>query len=250
MKKTILASSLTVALGVAGYSLVDGHNEAHASELNIDKAHLADLALNHPEQLNAAPIQEGAYDYHFTYEGYDFNFTSNGSTWSWSYEVAGQGSAQTSFYSAPTANYSTQSYTESSMNTGAYTQQSSNTHVQAVSAPQTSNYSTNSGSTSSYHGYSTAQTSTSSASSAGGSVKAQFLANGGTEAAWNSIIMPESGGNPNIVNSYGYSGLGQTKEAWGKGSVAQQTKGFLNYVNQRYGSIDNANNFRNTHGWY
>ena len=95
MKKTILASSLTVALGVAGYSLVDGHNEAHASELNIDKAHLADLALNHPEQLNAAPIQEGAYDYHFTYEGYDFNFTSNGSTWSWSYEVAGQGSAQT-----------------------------------------------------------------------------------------------------------------------------------------------------------
>lgn len=237
MKKTILASSLTVALGVAGYSLVDGHNEAHASELNIDKAHLADLALNHPEQLNAAPIQEGAYDYHFTYEGYDFNFTSNGSTWSWSYEVAGQGSAQTSFYAAPTANYSTQSYTESSMNTGAYTQQSSNTHVQAVSAPQTSNYSTNSGSTSS-------------ASSAGGSVKAQFLASGGTEAAWNSIIMPESGGNPNIVNSYGYSGLGQTKEAWGKGSVAQQTKGFLNYVNQRYGSIDNAINFRNTHGWY
>ena len=26
-------------------------------------------------------------------------------------------------------------------------------------------------------------------------LKAQFLANGGTEAAWNAIVMPESGGN-------------------------------------------------------
>ena len=42
--------------------------------------------------------------------------------------------------------------------------------------------------------------------------------------------MPESGGNPNAVNP-GYRGLGQTKESWGTGSVASQTKGMINYAN-------------------
>ena len=75
-----------------------------------------------------------------------------------------------------------------------------------------------------------------SAASTGGSVKAQFLAAGGSEAMWNSIVMPESSGNPNAVNPAGYRGLGQTKESWGTGSVADQTKGMLNYAKQRYGS--------------
>ncbi len=48
MKKTILASSLAVALGVTGYATTADHNQAHASEENIDKAHLADLAQNNP----------------------------------------------------------------------------------------------------------------------------------------------------------------------------------------------------------
>ncbi|PAK69607.1 transglycosylase, partial [Lentilactobacillus parakefiri] len=64
--------------------------------------------------------------------------------------------------------------------------QSSNTNVEAVSAPTTS-----------HHNYSTSTTSysapSSSSASTGGSVKAQFLAAGGTEAAWNAIVMPESG---------------------------------------------------------
>ena len=33
-----------------------------------------------------------------------------------------------------------------------------------------------------------------------GSVHDQFIAAGGTEAMWNAIVMPESGGNPNAVN--------------------------------------------------
>ncbi|MDW8542948.1 hypothetical protein SD307_05775 [Staphylococcus sp. KG4-1] len=33
--------------------------------------------------------------------------------------------------------------------------------------------------------------------------------------------MPESSGNPDAVNELGYRGLGQTKESWGTGSVAE-----------------------------
>lgn len=85
----------------------------------------------------------------------------------------------------------------------------------------------------------------------GGSTKAQFLAAGGTEAMWNTIVLPESSGNPNAYNQAGgYRGLGQTKESWGTGSVATQTKGMLNYAKQRYGSEAAAIEFRKTHGWW
>ncbi|MCE3402920.1 transglycosylase, partial [Staphylococcus aureus] len=50
MKKTIMASSLAVALGVTGYAASTGH-EAHAAEMNVDQAHLVDLAHNHQDQL-------------------------------------------------------------------------------------------------------------------------------------------------------------------------------------------------------
>ena len=86
--------------------------------------------------------------------------------------------------------------------------------------------------------------------STGGSTKAQFLAAGGTEALWNTIVLPESSGNPNAVSPNGYQGLGQTKESWGTGSVATQTKGMLNYAKQRYGSEAAAIEFRKTHGWW
>lgn len=93
----------------------------------------------------------------------------------------------------------------------------------------------------------TTQTST---ASTGGSTKAQFLAAGGTEAMWNTIVLPESSGNPNAVNPAGYRGLGQTKESWGTGSVEQQTKGMLNYAKQRYGSVDAALSFRSQNNWW
>ncbi|HCU8970916.1 TPA: transglycosylase, partial [Staphylococcus aureus] len=41
MKKTIMASSLAVALGVTGYAASTGH-EAHAAEVNVDQVHLVD----------------------------------------------------------------------------------------------------------------------------------------------------------------------------------------------------------------
>lgn len=86
--------------------------------------------------------------------------------------------------------------------------------------------------------------------STGGSTKAQFLAAGGTEAMWNTIVLPESSGNPNAVSPNGYQGLGQTKESWGTGSVATQTKGMLNYAKQRYGSVDAAIAFRAQNNWW
>lgn len=84
----------------------------------------------------------------------------------------------------------------------------------------------------------------------GGSVYDQFIAAGGTPEMWTSIVMPESGGNPNAVSPNGYHGLGQTKESWGYGSVAEQTAGMINYGVQRYGSIQNAIQFRQSRGWW
>lgn len=84
----------------------------------------------------------------------------------------------------------------------------------------------------------------------GGSTKSQFLANGGTEALWTSVVMPESGGNPNAVSSNGYRGLGQTKQSWGSGSVADQTHGLVDYATSRYGSVSNAVQFRQANGWW
>lgn len=86
--------------------------------------------------------------------------------------------------------------------------------------------------------------------SVNGSVKERFLAAGGTEAMWNIIVMPESSGNPNAVNELGYSGLGQTKESWGKGSIEYQTKGMINYAKERYGSVDKALAFRSANNWW
>ncbi|MBM7617061.1 spore germination protein YaaH [Weissella uvarum] len=93
-------------------------------------------------------------------------------------------------------------------------------------------------------------TNTAQATNAGGSTYAQFIANGGSAALWQAVVMPESGGNANAVSANGYRGLGQTKESWGTGSVAQQTQGMVNYANSRYGSVSNAVAFRQANGWW
>ncbi|MGW8003614.1 hypothetical protein BU110_08240 [Staphylococcus shinii] len=78
----------------------------------------------------------------------------------------------------------------------------------------------------------------------------QFIEAGGTKALWDNIVMPESSGNPDAVNELGYRGLGQTKESWGTGSVEEQTKGMINYAEERYGSVDAAIDFRVANGWW
>lgn len=91
MKKTIIASTLAVGLGVTGVA----SGQADASEQNIDKAQLANTAQNNPQQLNDAPIHEGAYNYDFNHDKVDYNFDSDGTYWSWSYNGYGQGTADT-----------------------------------------------------------------------------------------------------------------------------------------------------------
>jgi len=86
MKKTVVASTLAVGLGVTGFA---AGNSADASEQGVDKAQLAQQAQSNPESLNAAPVQDGAYDINFNYNNTDYSFQSDGQYWTWSY---GQGS--------------------------------------------------------------------------------------------------------------------------------------------------------------
>ena len=80
MKKTVIASTLALGLGVTGAA-----NSADASEQGVDKAQLAQLAQSNSEQLNEAPVQEGAYDIDFNYNGTDYSFESDGTNFSWSF---------------------------------------------------------------------------------------------------------------------------------------------------------------------
>ena len=97
MKKTVITSTLALGLGVTGIA----SGQADASEQGIDKAHLANTAQNNPQQLNEAPVHEGAYNYDFNHENVDYNFDSDGTYWSWSYNGYGQGTADTTAQSAP-----------------------------------------------------------------------------------------------------------------------------------------------------
>ena len=86
MKKTIVASTLAVGLGVTGFA---AGNSADASEQGVDKAQLAQQAQTNPESLNEASVQDGAYNINFNYNNTDYSFQSDGQYWTWSY---GQGS--------------------------------------------------------------------------------------------------------------------------------------------------------------
>ena len=77
MKKTVIASRIAAG------------NSADASEQGVDKAQLAQQAQTNSESLNAAPVQDGAYDINFNYNNTDYSFQSDGQYWTWSY---GQGS--------------------------------------------------------------------------------------------------------------------------------------------------------------
>lgn len=93
MKKTIIASSLAVGLGVVAGNA--GH-DAHASEANINEAELAQKAQSNDQSLNESPIQEGAYNYTFDYNGFTYHFESDGTNFSWDFHQSGQSSEASS----------------------------------------------------------------------------------------------------------------------------------------------------------
>lgn len=88
MKKLLVASSASAALFAVGV----GANAHAAEDNNVNQDQLAQTALNNPQQLNDAPVQEGAYNIALDNSGYNFNFNSDGTNWSWSYNA--DGSAQ------------------------------------------------------------------------------------------------------------------------------------------------------------
>lgn len=233
MKKAIIGSSLAAVIGLTG--LVGSHNSADAAE-NTNHSNLVQLAQS--GQANNHAVQSGAYDYKFNENGMDYHFWSDGVQFGYEYHAGNSyGQSTNATNVTPTSTYTT-SDVKSPVQVQTNVQEPKQVQTSYEKAPMQVKAPTQ---------VKTTQTST---TSTGGSTKAQFLANGGTEAMWQSIVMPESGGNPNAQNPAGYSGLGQTMEGWGKGSVASQTKGMLNYAKDRYGSIDKAIDFRQNNGWW
>lgn len=147
MKKTLLASSLAVAIGATG---VAAHTtDAHASEAtqsSIDQAQLAQKALNNDQSLNESPIQAGAYDYNFTYEGTNFHFWSDGTQFGWSYNgFGGQTASEQTSVAQPAQiqDVASQASTQSESSTVASTtQQASSEAPAATEAPKTTQTST------------------------------------------------------------------------------------------------------------
>lgn len=98
-----MTSTLALALGVTGVSASQADASTETAEANqINKAELANLALNNPSALNENPVHEGAYHYEFTKDGYHFTFDSNGAHWTWEYNHTG--SADSEAFSSVTNN--------------------------------------------------------------------------------------------------------------------------------------------------
>lgn len=247
MKKTILTTTMALGLGIT--SLATGQS-AEASAQDVNKEELAAMAQNGAAELNNAPIHEGAYEYNFTLNGVDYSFESNGTQYTWSYggydnSVELEPEVQTQ-EPAPevTESYDTQEPVQND------TQETVQNNTQEQVPQQTESVETSAPEPVQETVQTQKQSAPSPQASSNGSVKEQFLAAGGTQAMWTNIVMPESSGNPNAVNHLGYSGLGQTKEHWGTGSVETQTKGMINYAKERYGSVDAAMAFRQQNNWW
>ena len=231
MKKTIFA---TLALGAAITFGGVSSNEASADEIDYNK--LAEQAKTNAPEINNEPIQEGDYDFSFSDGEFTYHFYSYNGNFGYEYQYGSTQVNNTSSQLASQEQTGEQKLDQQQAQFDTQNKQDTKEYVQptSVSAPVQKE----------------TKQPTQSTSKSGGSVKAQFLNAGGTEAMWNSIVMPESTGNPNAVNPAGYRGLGQTKESWGTGSVAEQTKGMINYAKERYGSIDNAISARQSKGWW
>ena len=242
MKKTIFA---TLALGTAITFGGITTNEASADEIDYNK--LAEQAKSNSVEVNTKPIQEGNYDFsfsdgEFTYHFYNYNGNFGYEYHSGSTQVDNTVSRLAGEEQTPEQKVDQQQAqfdVQNEQDTKEYVQPTSVSAPKTVEAPKQE-----------VKQETTTPVQKETKSVSGGSVKAQFLQAGGTEAMWNNIVMPESTGNPNAVNPAGYRGLGQTKESWGTGSVAEQTKGMINYAKERYGSVDNAISKRQSQGWW
>ena len=224
MKKTIFA---TLALGTAITFGGITTNEASADEIDYNK--LAEQAKSNSVEVNTKPIQEGNYDFSFSDEEFTYHFYNYNGNFGYEYHSGSTQVDNTVSRLAGEEQTPEQKVDQQQAQFDTQNKQDTKKEVQTTSAP--------------------VQKETKSVS--GGSVKAQFLQAGGTEAMWDSIVMPESTGNPNATNGQ-YSGLFQMspQSGNGTGSVEEQTKSAIKYANERYGSVENAISARQSKGWW
>lgn len=243
MKKTIFT---TIALGTiitfGGLS-----NDASASEIDYSK--LAEQAKNNDITLNQKPILQGDYDYKFTDNHYAYHFWSSNGTFGWEYHLLSQGETETS-----------SEVRQSMVGTGEVVQDAPTQVEQAPTPKQETTIQDNSNvqSTTESAKPEPQQTpkvenktvkETPKQSTGNGSVQEQIKNAGGNSAVLE-IARRESTFNPNAVNPAGYRGLFQTKESFATGTVEEQTKGAIKYMNERYGSPEQALAHHDANGWY
>lgn len=228
MKKTIFT---TLALGTA--ITFGGFSQASADE--VDHSKLAEQAKSNSAELNTKPIQEGNYDITFSDDTYTYHFYNNNGNFGWEYSYGSTGASQVTTDATPEQsidNQQAQFDYQNEQDTEVQPKQetTSTPAPKAVEAPKQ-------------------ETATKTTSTGSGSVQDQIRQAGGGSAVLE-IAKRESTFNPNAVNSLGYRGLFQTKESFATGSVAEQTKGAIKYMNDRYGSPEQALNFHDKNGWY
>lgn len=243
MKKTIFT---TIALGTiitfGGLS-----NDASASEIDYSK--LAEQAKNNDITLNQKPILQGDYDYKFTDNHYAYHFWNNNGTFGWEYHLLSQGETETS-----------NEVRQSMVGTGEVVQDSPTQVEQAPTPKQETTIQDNSNVQSTTESAkpepqqapkveNTTVKETPKQSTGNGSVQEQIKNAGGNSAVLE-IARRESTFNPNAVNPAGYRGLFQTKESFATGTVEEQTKGAIKYMNDRYGSPEQALAHHDANGWY
>ena len=132
MKKAILSSSLAVAIGATG---VASTNVADASEQNVNKEELAQLAQANAPQLNQEAIQEGAYDINFTLDGFEYNFESDGHNFTWGYHATNAADTETQAPEATQEPVAEQPAAEQTQAPAATEQESNNVEAPQVEAP-------------------------------------------------------------------------------------------------------------------
>ncbi|WP_426365594.1 transglycosylase family protein [Mammaliicoccus lentus] len=133
MKKAILSSSLAVAIGATG---VASTNVADASEQNVNKEELAQLAQANAPQLNQEAIQEGAYDINFTLDGFEYNFESDGHNFTWGYHATNAADTETQAPEATQEPVAEQPAAEETQAPAATEQESNNVEAPQVEAPK------------------------------------------------------------------------------------------------------------------
>ncbi|QLK86803.1 transglycosylase SLT domain-containing protein [Staphylococcus sp. 17KM0847] len=227
MKKTLLASSLALAIGATGVATYT--TDAHAAEEQINKAELAQLALNNDSSLNEHALHEGAYDYKFTLDGVNFHFWSDGVYFGWEYNAGGatQATATQTSMAQPTEinDVNTVAMTQSESNdaTSIQTQQQSYSEAPATQSAPSYNYNTAQTSTSSASAGSVRLSNGNTAGSIGSRAAQEMASRTGVPAStWEHIIARESNGQLNAYNPSGASGLFQTMPGWGATNTYEQ----------------------------